>query len=106
MVQFEERVLALCTAHGAIALDVARGVRGDAEHAAAAGLAHELRVLEHADVRRGAADRPPYNGFPLLKFLTQLRERPLDAAVQGGAAGRKLEQGGYDELEEPEEQQW
>ena len=45
-------------------------------------------------------------GFPFLKFLTQLRERPLDAAVQGGAAGRKLEQGGYDELEEPEEQQW
>ena len=75
----------------------------DGEQAAVAGLAHELRVLQHADVRRGAADRPPYNRFSFFEFLIKLRECPIDAAVEDGFLGRNLEEGYDDELEVAEE---
>ncbi len=79
------------------------GVRGaDGEQAARAALANELRVPQHADVRRGADHRQPHNRISLLKFLGQLCQR-LDHAVanrQGGT--RKIMQAGHEQLQKLE----
>ena len=69
--------------------------------AARTAAAHEVRVLQHADVGCSARHRPPYHVLSFVERLRQLQQPLLHPAVQRFAAGRDLQQRGDEQLQVP-----